>query len=124
MKTAQNLDVHKQRALVGLPAGLLLLAVTAYQCHETWLPGKGTVWAWLLVPALALVAWGCSHLARHRGYPSSAAYGIVLVALPVSGGIGMSQTPLTIAVACGFAGVMPTVLLLALPKRFGALRRK
>lgn len=124
MKTAQDLDAHMRRAVAGLSVGLFLLGVTAFQCYQTWLAGKGSPWAWLLVPALAFVAWGCSHLARHRGYPSSASHGIVIAGLPVSGVIGMSQTPLTVAVACVFAGVMPTVLLLALPKRFAALRRK
>ena len=92
----------------------VLAAVIGYY---DYVPGKGTKWALLLVLALPLAAWGASHLARHRGYPRGAGYGLFVFGFFASSLIAGSRTPLTVGFAFLFVALLPVVVLLALPKK-------
>jgi hypothetical protein len=86
-------------------------------------PGTGTIWILAILPALPLAARGSANLARYRGYPSAAAYGLFALAFFVSGFIGLTRSPLTLGFAFLFMGLMPPVVLLALPRKSRHLRR-
>ena len=117
-------SLHQQRkAALGIVIGLALAALTAWKCHDTWVPGEGTKWGLLILLALPIIAWGCSHLALERGYPTSVAYCLFIVSLFVAALIGFNENPNALALAFVFAGVMPPVILISLPIRFAAMRR-
>ena len=118
-----HLDEHKRKAVLGITVGLAIASLTAFKCHQAWIPDKGTPWGLLILAALPWIGWGCSHLALERGYPTSAAHSLVVVGLLVAVLIGASQLPGTIGLAFVFVAVMPPVMLLSLPVRFGAMRR-
>src|SRR5438552_13648060 len=99
---------HRIRAVIGTGIGLAALTVAAVGAYFDDKPGKGTKWAWLVLPAVPLVGWGCGHLARYRGYPSTAAYGLFVLASIVSSLIGINRSPLTFGVAFVFLGLMPS----------------
>jgi hypothetical protein len=110
---------HRMRAAFGIVTGVLLAIVAAVASYSDYAPGKGTKWILLILPALALVAWGCSHLARHRGYPSAAGYGLLIMGFFAAGFIKGASTPFTVGFALVFVAVLPAVVLLALPIRPG-----
>jgi hypothetical protein len=115
---------HRLRAAIGIVTGVLLAILAAVVSYFDYTPGKGTKWILLILPALPLVAWGCSHLARHRGYPSAAGYGLFIVGFFASGFIAGSHTPATVGFALVFVALLPTIVLLALPVKSGHFHRK
>ena len=114
---------HAARAAIGLVAGTLLAVVAAVVSYFTFQPGRGTKWALLMLPALPLVAWRSSHLARLRGYPGSAGYGLFAFGFFASGFIAGTRSPVTVGFAFVFVALLPTVVLFALPKKGGHSRR-
>jgi hypothetical protein len=94
----------------------IISAIAGYFDYE---PGKGTKWAWAILLALPIVTWGCSHLARYRGYPSVAAYGLVVLGVFVSGFVILSRSPLIVGFMFIFVELLPITVLLALPKKAG-----
>ncbi len=70
-----------------------------------------------MLVALPFVVWGCSHLARYRGYPSAAAYGLVVLGVFISGFVLTTHSPLTVGFAFIFIELLPLTVLLALPKK-------
>ena len=92
-----------------------------WDLHYEGVPKK--CWTWLAIPGFGLVLWGCTHLARSKGFPSTAAYGLSLFALAVAAVAGWSKTPLNLGTISVFVNLLPTVVLLVLPKRPGYLRR-
>jgi len=103
--------------------GLMIAGLTAFKSYEAWIPDQGTKWGLLILAALPLLGWGCSHLAMERGYPVSVAYCLLVVALLAATAIGATQLPATIGLAFFFVGLMPPVILLSLPVRFASMRR-
>jgi len=118
-----SLPKRKRNAVVGITAGLVIAAVTAFKCYHAWVPGQGTLWALLLLPSLPFNGWGCSQLAQDRGYPSSVGYLFLLVALLAAVAIGVTQLPATVGLAFVFVAVCPFFMVLSLPVRFGSMRR-
>lgn len=113
---------HRVRALIGIVTGLLLAILAAVVSYFDFVPGKGTKWILLILPALPLAAWGSSHLARHRGYPSAAGYSVFVFGFFASSFIAGVHTPITVGFALVFVALLPTVVLLALPKKSGHFR--
>ena len=108
---------HALKAVIGIVPGIILAIAAAILCYFTYVPGKGTRWALLILPALPLVAWGCLHLAQHRGYPSAAGCGLFILGLFVSGLIAGTKSTLTIGFAFVFVTLLPTIVLLVLPRK-------
>jgi hypothetical protein len=115
---------HRLRAAIGVVTGVLLAIVAAVVSYFDYVPGKGTKWILLILPALPLVAWGCSHLARHRGYPSGAGYGLFIFGFFASSFIAGVHTPITVGFALVFVVLLPTIVLFALPKKSGHFRHE
>lgn len=115
---------HKARASIGILFGVAMATVAAVVSYYDYLPGKGTKWALLMLPALPFAAWGASHLARLRGYPSAAGYGLFVFGFFASSLIAGSSTPVTVGFAFLFVALLPPVVLLALPKKTGLFRRE
>jgi hypothetical protein len=86
-------------------------------------PISGVKWSWVVLSGLPLIAWGCSHLARQRGYPSLAAYGLFVFALTVAYFVSGARTQQIACVLFLFVGILPVTVLLLLPKRTKYLRR-
>jgi hypothetical protein len=119
-------EQHRQqliKAAYGITIGMVLASLTAYQCHETWIPGEGSKWGLLILLAAPIIAWGCSHLAQERGYPTSVAYCLFIVSFFAATLIGFNEQPKAIGFAFLFVGLMPPVILLSLPVRFAAMRQ-
>jgi hypothetical protein len=114
---------HLIRAIVGLAIGMVLAIVSAVGAYFDYTPGQGTNWAWMVLLALPVVAWGCSHLARLRGYPSAAAYGLVVAGMFVSGFVVMAPSPLVVGFMFIFVELLPVGVLLALPDKSFRHRR-
>ncbi len=115
---------HRSRATIGIFTGVSLAIVAAVASYFDYVPGKGTKWLLLILPALPLVAWGCSHLARHRGYPSAAGYGLFIFGFFASSLIAGVHTPITVGFALVFVTLLPTVVFLVLPSKSGHFRRE
>jgi hypothetical protein len=113
---------HYGRALIGTIAGVVLATIAAVAGYFDYAPGKGTKWVFVMLLALPFVVWGCSHLARYRGYPSAAAYGLVLFGLLISGFVLTTRSPLTVGFTFIFIELLPVTVLLALPKKSGRYR--
>ena len=110
---------HALKATIGTGTGIVLALAAAIMTHLTYVPGRGSKWALLILPALPLVAWGSLHLAQHRGYPSGAGCGLFIVGLFVSGLIAGSRGVTAVGVAIIFVTLLPAVVLLALPRKSG-----
>jgi len=82
--TKYSAKQHATRAFIGLAGGFVMPIVSAIVAYHDYTPGKGTKWAWLVLLALPVVTWACTHLARYRGYPSGAAYGLVVAGFIIS----------------------------------------
>jgi len=108
---------HGGRAVIAISTGLLLAIAAAVIAYFEYVPGKGTKWMLLVLPALPLTVWGCSHLARYRGYPSGAAYGLFVLGIIASNFVAANRSPLTIGFAFVFMALLPAVVLLVLPKK-------
>lgn len=116
-------STHRPKAYAGVALGLVLSlsgAIMAVLGHE---PINGIKWSWVVIAGLPLIAWGCSHLARQRGYPSGAAYGLFSFALLVAYFVSGTRTPQIACIGFLFVGLLPTTVLLLLPKRTKYLRR-
>ena len=115
---------HRNRAIIGTTIGLLLAVVAAVVSYFDYVPGKGTKWILLVLPALPLVACGGSHQARHRCYPSAAGYGLFIFGFFASSFIAGTHSPATVGFAIVFVALLPAVVLLALPSKPGYFRRE
>jgi integral membrane sensor domain MASE1 len=87
---------HATRAFIGITCGFMMAIVSAIVAYRDYTPGKGNKWAWLILLALPVVTWACTHLARYRGYPSGAAYGLVVAGFIISGFTIVSRSPLDV----------------------------
>jgi hypothetical protein len=111
----------KAALLLGL-AGVLTI-VTAAGMYLDVTRSLVLLWALLFISILPAIGWGSSHLARARGYPTSAGCGLCLVGYFVSGFLGTtSPYPLAIGAGVLFTVLLPTVVLLALPRKSGHSR--
>jgi hypothetical protein len=114
---------HVTRTIIGLTCGFVIAIVSAIGAYFDFVPGKGSKWAWAVLLALPVVTWGCSHLARYRGYPSAAAYGLVVLGVIIASFTIMSRSPLIIGFMFICIEAIPVGVLLALPKKPGKFRR-
>jgi hypothetical protein len=114
---------HATRAFIGITCGFMMAIVSAIVAYRDYTPGKGSKWAWLILLALPVVTWACTHLARYRGYPSGAAYGLVFVGFFISGVTIVSRSPLVVGFMFICMEAIPVGVLLALPKKSGHFRR-
>ena len=72
-----------------------------------------------MLPGLACSMWGGGHLARHRGYPTYAAYflfggGLALIGALIAALPGMLAAK-TAGLIFVFGAMVPTVVLMTLP---------
>lgn len=94
-----------------------MATIAAVASYFTFVPGEGTKWALLMLPALPLAAWGASHLARLRGYPSGAGYGLFVLGLFFSSFLAGTRSPLTVGFGFLFTALFPWILLLSIPNK-------
>jgi hypothetical protein len=123
MRHRSTSQQQRWRAIIGLVLGNFIAIVAAIMTYLDVLSGKGTLWILVILAALPLIAWGSANLAKCRGYPSAAAYGLFAIAFVASGFIGLTRSPLTLGFAFLFMGLMPPVVLLALPRKSRHLSR-
>jgi len=123
MKTRTPSEQRRSRAITGLVLGIVIAALGAVMAYVELQRGKASLWLLLVIAAMPLLAWGSANLAQYRGYPGAAGYGLFILAFFVSGFIGLTRSPLTVGFAFLFMGLMPPVVLLALPRKSGHLRR-
>jgi len=119
----QHYRQKQLKAALGICTGLVMAGITAFLCYDTWVPGQGSKWGFLILVAVPVIAWGCSHLALERGYPTSVAYCLFIISFFAAAAIGFSQDPKAIGFAFLFVGLMPPVIIISLPVRFAAMRR-
>ena len=94
-----------------------MAVVAAMMVYSNYVPGQGTRWALLILPALPVAAWGAAHLAKLRGYPPGAGYGLFIFGFFVSGFLAGTHSPVTIGFAFVFVTLLPPVVLMGLPKK-------
>ena len=104
---------------MGITIGILLVIIGAVGgfCNFGRHIGKMNWWAWPTLPCIPLALWGCSNLAKDRGYSSAAAYGLFVAGVLTMGFI--VRGPLVIGFTFLFAVSLPVVILLILPRRSG-----
>jgi hypothetical protein len=103
--------------MIGILCGVLLTVLGAVESHFDYAPGKGTTWAYLIMAALPIAAWGASHLARYRGYSTGVGYGLFVLGAIFSGCLAGGTEPEAAGIVCLFAELLPVVVLLALPRK-------
>ena len=112
---------HRRKAITGILLGLLLVIGAAVGGYYTFEAGKGgrDFFVLLMLPGLIFSVWGCGHLARHRGYPTYAAYLLFGGGLALIGGLIAALPGMLAAKTAGlifvFATMVPTVVLMSLP---------
>jgi len=116
-------DQHRLRAIVGIGAGLLFAAVAAAGPYVVQIPDVKQYWAALVIPSLLLSVWGVSHMARQKGYPGGAAYGLFAFALAVAAVAGLAKSPLDAGSIFIFVDILPVVVVFTLPRKPTYLRR-
>jgi hypothetical protein len=108
---------ERRKAFAGIIIGVLIALTAAIGVYFDWKPGRGSNWVWLILPAVPLAIWGCANLAKDRGYPEVAAYALFVLSSALAGIVGMSRSPVIFGFAFLFAILMPTFILLSLPKK-------
>jgi uncharacterized membrane protein len=112
-------DKHTLKAALGLTVGLILLVVSAAAIPLTYGPQHHQEkWAVLMFASLLPGIWGCAHLARCRGYPSVAAYGLFVLGFFFGGFIfALVRSPGTVTLPCLLSLVLPVTILFVLPNK-------
>jgi peptidoglycan/LPS O-acetylase OafA/YrhL len=108
---------HKTKAILGIIVGVLLVIAGAVGAYYTYQPGEGTSWVLLMLPGMPLAAWGCAHLARHRGYSTTAGYALFVFGFGLMSFVPGTHTPVTVGFGFIFAALVPVVVLFALPDK-------
>lgn len=116
-------DQHRLRAIVGIGMGFLFAGAAAAGPYVVQVPDTKQYWAVLVIPSLFLSVWGVSHLARQKGYPGGAAYGLFAFALAVAAIAGFGKSPLNAGSIFVFVDILPLIVVLTLPRKPTYLRR-
>ena len=116
-------DQHRFRAIVGIGLGLVFALVAGAGPFLDPVREDARYWSFLVLPALISAVWGCSHLARRKGYPAGAAYGLFAFALLVVVVAGFQRSPLGVGWLFLFVDILPPLVLLAMPRKPRYLRR-
>lgn len=122
-RSTTDTSTHRPKAYAGIAIGLVLSISGAVMAVLGREPINEIKWSWIVVAGLPLIAWGCSHLARQRGYPSGAAYGLFGFALMVAYFVSSNRTQQIVCIGFLFVAILPITVLLLLPKRTKYLRR-
>jgi len=117
---------HKLKAFIGIFLGLGIAGGAAVGAYYNWKPDEWYVFGLLVIAAIPFAVWGCTHLARARGYPSDIAY--VLFFLTIVAGTAIAASKIT-ALLLGFSFVLVVlfpviIILLVLPKKPHSSRRQ
>jgi hypothetical protein len=118
MLSRSKVKRHRRKAGIFLGLGAILAVAPAVGLFfET---DRSRVWIWyvLFIGTLPAVAWGASHLARFRGYPSEAGFVLSFVGYLVSGVLG-TTSPHPLVLSCGvlFIVLLPPIILLSIPSK-------
>jgi tetrahydromethanopterin S-methyltransferase subunit E len=113
---------HRNRVFVGIIGAVVFAVAGAVMNFDAHGPFKASEWTLLFVPVLPLLAYGCSHLSRYRGYSSGVSYGLIVL---VMAGAALA-TPILSASTVGIvfiaATAIPPLILLTLNIRPGTFR--
>jgi hypothetical protein len=111
---------HYARAVGSLSIGVTMGTISAFASYFDWISitylgrvGNGLI----VLAALPIVGWGCSHLARYRGYTGGLAYALLLIGFGISNNLVIGPVPELVEFMFLFAELLPITVLLALPKK-------
>lgn len=113
---------HATRAVAGISIATVSAIAGAVMNYGAHGPFKASLWTLLFVPVLPFLAWGCSHLARHRGYSTGVSYGLIALVLA---GAAISIPALsgsTVGIVVITATAVPPTILMTLNIRPGNFR--
>jgi hypothetical protein len=115
---------HARKALLGITGALILGLCPAVGMYFDTRRQRVVIWILLLLATLPVLAWGVSHLARHRGYSTAGGCGLCIVGYLVSGFVGStSPYPLAFAIGIIFMVILPTLVLFAMPDKSDRSKR-
>jgi hypothetical protein len=113
---------HRNRAVAGISLAVVFAVAGAIMNHGAHGPFKASQWTLLFVPVLPLLAWGCSHLARHRGYSTGVSYGLIVLVLAGAAVSIPALSGATAGVVVLTATAVPPLVLMTLNVRPGNFR--
>jgi hypothetical protein len=109
---------HTAKAAIGIGASLAFLIIPLAGVYLDPNRKFGWLWILLLFSTMPAVAWGASHLARARGYPTATGGSVCFIGYLAVGFLGKAlRHPLVFGIAVLFIILLPTVVLLALPSK-------
>jgi hypothetical protein len=115
---------HGIRAGIGIISGIVFAIIGAVVNYLQRGSHEPTTWLLLFLPVLPLLAWGCSHLAKYRGYSSGVSYGLIALVL-IAPGVAIPLLSHAIAgLVIVTAAIIPPLILMTLNIRPGNFRRR
>ncbi len=113
---------HGNRTVVGIVGAMAFAIAGAVLNFGAHGPFKASEWTLLFVPVLPLLAYGCSHLARYRGYSSGVSYGLVFLVVAGSALATPILSASTVGIVVVAATAIPPLVLMTLNIRPGNFR--
>jgi peptidoglycan/LPS O-acetylase OafA/YrhL len=113
---------HGNRTVFGVFGAMAFAIAGAIMNYGGHGPFRASEWTMIFVPVLPLLAFGCSHLARYRGYSSGVSYGLIFLVIAGAAIATPILSASTVGVVVIAATAIPPLILMTLNVRPGNFR--